>query len=100
MSILCIKYFFQVFLKYPEFAIEDTVLLIHTKTIGFSYIQIIIFAVIYVECEGPIKCGNLKEVKERKKLKNQENKHSKSACNKHKLNLLAKLVFLRRKWQV
>ena len=52
-------------------------LLIDTRTIGFSYVDIIIFAGIYVADPGPAKCRNLEDIREDKKLKNQEIKHSK-----------------------
>ena len=42
-----------------------------------SYVDIIIFAGIHVADGGPVKCGNLEEIREDKKLKNQEIKHSK-----------------------
>ena len=52
-------------------------MLIDTRMIGFSYVDIIIFAGIHVADGGPVKCGNLEEIREDKKLKNQEIKHSK-----------------------
>ena len=45
--------------------------------IGFSYADIIIVAGIHVADGVPVKCGNLEEIKEDKKLKNQQIKHSK-----------------------
>ena len=53
-------------------------MLIGTGTIGFSDLHIIIFAGIHVADAGPVKCGNLEEIRKDKKLKNQEIKHSKS----------------------
>ena len=43
-----------------------------TRTIGFSYVQIIIFAGIHVSEGGPVKFGNMEVIKEHKTLKNQE----------------------------
>ena len=52
-------------------------MLTDTRTIGFSYADIIIFAGIHLASGGPVKCRNLQASKEDKKLKNQEIKHRK-----------------------
>ena len=77
MYILRSSYFREVFPKYLELVIEDNVFAHRHKNHCFSYVDIIIFAGIHVAHGGPVKCRNLGEIREDKKLKNQEIKHSK-----------------------